>query len=418
MVEPASCLQDKLEIFLKASLFSFLPPHSRGILVLCQAAQWVEYESGEILFREGDYGDSLYLIVNGALRIIKDEVPVWVERTPGTCVGEMALVSGEPRSATVQAMEKTRLLRITRDDFNDALGKDVRIARGVFSAMNRKLQDNLLDQVRVERREIARREALRLAIEVQRSLLPDHEIQHPQLETAGYNMPADSVGGDYYDYLRLSDGCLGFFEADVMDHGLHSAILMAMLKSGLHTQIVYDDSVDAVLKAVSRIVDEQIGVLIFLTCCYVRICPDRQELEYVNAGNPPLLLYRMSTEEILELASRFPPPGLLPKDARDTGFEGRTMFWQPGDLLVIYSDGLVEARNTAEEMYGLAKLKDILKRLARLSAVEILRAVLDDFNAFTQHRPLKDDLTLVIAKARHGVPEEGESASSPQDGKD
>ena len=146
--------------------------------------------------------------------------------------------------------------------------------------------------MQVERREITRKESMRMAGEVQRSLLPAAEVQVPGLSTAGYCRPADVVGGDYYDYLALRDGRQAVFMADVMDHGLHSAMLMAMLKSGLQIKIEHDASVNGVLRAAHRIADEQVGIFIYLTCCYLVFEPAAGYLEYANAGNPPMLLYR------------------------------------------------------------------------------------------------------------------------------
>ena len=118
------------------------------------------------------------------------------------------------------------------------------------------------------------------------------EVHVPGLSTAGYCRPADVVGGDYYDYLTLMDGRQAVFMADVMDHGLHSAMLMAMLKSGLQIKIEHDASVNGVLRAAHRIADEQVGIFIYLTCCYLVFEPAAGYLEYANAGNPPMLLYR------------------------------------------------------------------------------------------------------------------------------
>jgi len=395
MIEP---LQPALDLLRRASLFAHVAPRSAGLRRICEAAKQVKYGAREVLFREGDPGDSLFLIVQGSVRIIKGEIPVAQLSEPGQCVGEMALITDEPRSATVETVAATRLLEITRDDFFGALEVDRSIAQGVFRALNRKLRDNLLELVKSARREIARGESMRMAAEIQRSLLPSKEIRNATIETAGNCQPADLVGGDFYDYLTLPQGGTALLLADVMGHGLHSAMVMAMVKSGLHAQIRFDASIPAVLSAVERIVEEQIRAFIFLSVVYVVVHPATRELEYANAGSPPMLLLRAQQGDVLELESAYPPPGLLPADAK-CSYTGCRVPWRSGDLLVVSSDGLLEAESPEREMYGLNRIKASLGRLAGCSAPDVRSGILDDLRAFTADNPARDDITLVVVKA-------------------
>ena len=390
--------QTSLNILRSAPLFSLLDADSEGLALLSAAAKPVEYPPDQVLFREGDPGDCLYLLVTGGVRILKDNIPVMTLRQPGMCIGELALITEETRSASVETVEPSALLRISRDDFYRALEADPSIARGVFGALDRKLRENLVFQMRVERREIARKESLRMAAEVQQSLLPKQGVVLPRICTAGYCRPADLVGGDYYDYLELPDSKLAIFFADVMDHGLHSAMLMAMLKSGLHAQMRFNPSVEGVLRAVHRIVDEDVGIFIYLSCCYVLFDPVAQQIEYLNAGNPPMLLYRAADKQILELESTLSPPGLLPADT-ETEFAPIEVPWRPGDILLVYSDGLSEAQNAAGQMYGVERIKGLLHGASDLGPQAILNAILADLEHFLVNGRAKDDLTLVAAKA-------------------
>lgn len=390
--------QTSLNILRSAPLFSLLDADSEGLALLSAAAKPVEYPPDQVLFREGDPGDCLYLLVTGGVRILKDNIPVMTLRQPGMCIGELALITEETRSASVETVEPSALLRISRDDFYRALEADPSIARGVFGALDRKLRENLVFQMRVERREIARKESLRMAAEVQQSLLPKQGVVLPRICTAGYCRPADLVGGDYYDYLELPDSKLAIFFADVMDHGLHSAMLMAMLKSGLHAQMRFNPSVEGVLRAVHRIVDEDVGIFIYLSCCYVLFDPVAQQIEYLNAGNPPMLLYRAADKQTLELESTLSPPGLLPADT-ETEFAPIEVPWRPGDILLVYSDGLSEAQNAAGQMYGVERIKGLLHGASDLGPQAILNAILADLEHFLVNGRAKDDLTLVAAKA-------------------
>jgi len=171
-----------------------------------------------------------------------------------------------------------------------------------------------------------------------------------------------------------------------------------MLKAGLHAQMRFSPSVQDVMEAVRRIVDEDVGIFIYLTCCYVLFDPQAQQIEYLNAGNPPMLLYRAAERKILQLESSDAPPGLLPAD-NDGEFAAKTLPWQPGDILFIYSDGLSEAHNRAEHMYGVERVTNILLSSADREAQDILEAVLADLEGFLEGGRTKDDLTLVVARA-------------------
>ncbi len=391
--------QQKLEFLRETQLFSHLSSNSKGLALICQIAQEIDYPAEHVLFSEGDEGDSLYLLVNGNVGIIKDNIQVITFSQPGDCIGEMALVADEPRSATVKTAQATKMLKIPRNDFYQAMTRDFSIAQGMFNVLNEKLRRGLSAEWNAMRKEIAQQESMRMAAEVQQSLLPDKEIDHPKLATAGYCQPADSVGGDYYDYIHLPDARFAIFLSDVMGHGYHSAMLTAMTKSGLHTQISFDSSVAAVMKAINRIAEHHIQTFMYLTCCCVVIDTTKQKLEFVNAGHPPMFLYRAATNEILELESQFTPLGLLPTP-EDMIYNAEEIPWNPDDILVLYSDGITEAENPEEEMYGADRFKDILLDSAGLSPSEIKQKILCDLEMYRSGNGPEDDVTLVVVKAR------------------
>jgi phosphoserine phosphatase RsbU/P len=391
--------QQKLEFVGKTDLFAHLPSDSEGLALISHSAEELDVPAEHVLFEEGDEGDSLYLLVDGKVGIIKDYTQVMTLDQPGICIGEMALIDDEPRSATVKTLTATKLLKIPSEDFYQALKRDFSIARGMFSVLNNKLRNDLEVQMSSIRKEIARQESMRMAAEVQQSLLPSEEIDHPKLATAGYCEPADSVGGDYYDYIYLPGERFAIFLGDVMGHGYHSAMLTAMTKSGLHTQIEFDASMDAVMMAINRVAEQHIRAFIYLTCCCVIIYPDEHKLEYANAGHPPMLLYRAAHKDVIELESQFTPLGLLPTP-EDMAYHSETVSWQPDDVLMLYSDGITEAEDSDEEMYGTERLKDQLLKVATLSPAEIKAAILEDLEAYQSGNSPEDDVTLVIVKGR------------------
>ncbi len=385
---------DKLEFLQKTELFSQLP--QTELKLISNIAEEVTYPADYTVFAEGTDGDSLYLLVNGEVSIIKAETEVLCFNQRGYCIGEIALIDDKPRSATVRTVVPTDFLRITRHDFYQAMARQPLIGSGMFRVLNEKIRKDLEIQMSAIRKEVAQEESMRLAGEVQRSILPDKEIDSAYLISAGYCQPTNSVGGDYYDYLYLPNECIAIFIADVMGHGYHSAMLAAMSKSCLQTQIRFDASVPEVMKALGRVAEEDASTFIYMTCCYAIIHPNNR-IEFANAGHPGMLLFREN--EILELKSQFLPLGISFENM-PTQYCGTEIAWRPGDMLVFYSDGITEASNPAYEMYGLERFKACLSEKRHLSPAEVKQAVLYELASYQQGETPNDDIALIIAKFR------------------
>ena len=392
---------DKLQFLQKTELFAEIP--ETELKPISQIANEVTYPADSLLFEEGDEGDSLYLIVDGKVSIIKAGTEVLFFDEKGYCLGEIALIDNKPRSATVKTVKPTRFLRITRNDFFNAMAREPRIGSGMFRVLNEKIRRDLEIQMSAIRKEIAQEESMRFAAEVQQSLLPNQEISHPCVRTAGYCQPANSVGGDYYDYMELSENRVAIFIGDVMGHGYHSAMVAAMTKSCLETQIRFDASVPEVMKAITRVIEEDSRAFIYITCCYLIIHRDNR-LEYTNAGHPEMLLYRADPnrhnnedEEPLKLESAFLPVGVS-FFSGPSEYHSIEVAWHPGDLLVLYSDGITEAFNPNSEMYGLERLKSLISKKRHLSPEKIKDEILSDLRVHQQGENTNDDITLVVAK--------------------
>lgn len=390
-------LADEKLIFLqKTELFAELPLEK--IESICDVAHEAIFPAEHTLFEEGEDGDSLYLLVDGEICIIKADTEVLSINENGYCFGEVALIDDKPRSATIKTTVPTHLLRIKRHDFYQALSREPLIGRGIFRVLNNKIRHDLEIQMSAIRKEIAQEESMRLAAEVQQSILPNREIKHEYLTSAGYCQPTNSVGGDYYDYLYLTNGKTAIFIGDVMGHGFHSAMVAAMTKSCIQTQIRFDSSVPEVMKAVNRVTEEDAETFIYMTCCYVVIHPDNR-LEFANAGHPAMLLFRSQTDETFELDSQFTPVGIsLPCAEEINHYHATEEQWSSGDLLVLYSDGITEAFNEESEMYGLERFKKLISGIRHLSPDEIKQEILADLQVHQNGNLPYDDITLVVAK--------------------
>jgi phosphoserine phosphatase RsbU/P len=244
--------------------------------------------------------------------------------------------------------------------------------------------------------EMAQRETLarelEIAREVQERLFPQVLPDVPALEYAGHCRPARAVGGDYYDFLALSSGRLGLVIGDVSGKGVPAALLMASLQASVRGQAEGVASVAVLMASVNRLVCDASAENRYATFFYAQFDPATRRLVYSNGGhNPPIVLRR---SEVLRLESGGPPVGLFPF----SHYAQEEIALEPGDLLVLFTDGVSEAENPAEDEWG----EDALVLAARgcdgLPPVEAIARIMQAADRFAAGAPQHDDMTLVVAR--------------------
>ncbi len=247
-------------------------------------------------------------------------------------------------------------------------------------------------------RRIADRERQRVELEtarrIQSSILPELPPRLAGVELAHAYLPASEVGGDFYDVLALDDGRLALAVGDVAGHGVSSGLVMAMAKSALAVQVTFDPEVAPVFVTLNRTVYQTARKRLLATFCYALLDPVRRELLYASAGH--LYPYRISAGgKVEELRANGYPLGVR----RTIEIEPRRTQLDPGDLLFLFSDGLVEARaEGSDEVFGFDRLEQSLGRHAA-GGVEALRdQVLADVADFARHAPREDDMTVVVVR--------------------
>jgi len=246
----------------------------------------------------------------------------------------------------------------------------------------------LIAQVR--RSERIRRE-LEMAAEIQASILPPPLIEAGPLKVVSSCVPAQEVGGDAYIVLPLDDGLLAGV-ADVSGHGLSSALLMNAFASEIQALCLTETRPGALLDATNRLIGMRVGDMsLFVTVVLVRYWEDGK-VSIASAGHPPaMVLTAGGGVELIDIGGV--PLGVLD----DERYEEAVL--EPGSYngIVLYSDGLTEARNVAGAMYGLGRLEELLRRLAegRPGSAEVHAAILEDLRRFTGGVPQADDLTVL-----------------------
>lgn len=254
------------------------------------------------------------------------------------------------------------------------------------------------DDVPPHVRRIAERERQKVELEtarsIQSSILPELPPQLNGVPLAHAYLPATEVGGDFYDVLALADGRLALAVGDVAGHGASSGLIMAMAKSALAVQTAVDPEVDSVFATLNRTVHQSARQRLLTTLCYAVLDPIERQMLYASAGH--LFPYRVTAEgRVLALESVAYPLGVRPLLAVQSRSERLTA----GDLVVLFSDGVIEARRPdSDEMFGFARLEEVLRRQAGTSPEQAREAILEAVEAFRGRGPRDDDLTLLVVQ--------------------
>lgn len=251
---------------------------------------------------------------------------------------------------------------------------------------NARLLEEQLDRERLEHE-------LQLASEIQQRFQPTESPHVAGYELQGISFPCYEIGGDYYDFIARADGRMLIALGDVSGKGTAAALLMSSLHAAVHAQASSRSSLVETISAVNNYLAENIPSNRFVTLFYAELDPLTGALAFINAGhNPPLIVHSAGTVE--NLSSGGLPLGIMP----DTPYrEGHTQL-QPGDVLVIYSDGVSEAVNPQGEEFGAQRLHQVVGLNIERSAAGIRDRIESALTKFAQGTPAADDITLVIVK--------------------
>ena len=252
-------------------------------------------------------------------------------------------------------------------------------------------------QAHAERLEAERRAAheLEIAKQVQARLFPQVQPQLKTLEYAGFCLQARQVGGDYYDFLNLGPDRLGLIIGDVSGKGIAAALLMAHLQASLRSQSALAfDQPEALLKSVNQLFFDNTGDSSYASLFFAEYDDTTRRLRYANCGHLcGLLLTRDGTVE--KLGSTGTLLGLF----REWDCSMREQVLSPGDVLVLYTDGVTEAGNRQGEEFGERGLLEVLRQQQGLSCRAMLTAIVDEVQRFSSQEQ-HDDITAIVAKFR------------------
>lgn len=263
---------------------------------------------------------------------------------------------------------------------------------GVLAENFNQMTDGLRDRYRL-------RQALDLAKEVQQSLLPKTNPTFAGLDISGTSIYCDETGGDYFDFFRNDAAGARDYSvviADVSEHGIPSALLMASTRAFLRQRASLAGGIASVVTDVNRQLTRDVDDSgRFITLFFLQVNMDRRTLNWVRAGHDPAVLYDPVSDQFEELGGKGIALGLDSSwQYESQSYAGLT----EGQIVVLSTDGIWEARNPQDQMFGKEALYRIIQRHAHKSAAEIQETILSELRRFQQDLMPADDITLVVIK--------------------
>ncbi|MGL1932534.1 MAG: SpoIIE family protein phosphatase [Desulfotalea sp.] len=245
----------------------------------------------------------------------------------------------------------------------------------------------------------AHKKALVLAGEVQKSLLPQSNPVIKGLDIAGRNISCDEIGGDYFDFIwsqKPGTGSLSIIVGDISGHGIDSALLMTTARAFLRMRASQPGTISEIVSAMNRhLTKDVLDTGKFMTLFYLSLDPIVKSLEWIRAGHDPALIYTPSTNSFEELKGKGVALGVIDDIDYITNCRGSLT---KGQIIAVGTDGIWEAFNNNDEMFGKERLKDVIRNNHKKSSDEILESVYQELKIFTRGRKNEDDITLVIIK--------------------
>lgn len=278
------------------------------------------------------------------------------------------------------------------DQFNAYSEDDLEVLMMLASQVAIIIEKVMLHEQLVEKKRLEGQ--LEVARQVQLELLPAKDPELTGYDISAYNFPTEEVSGDYYDWVRIYDDQIGIVIADVSGKGVPAAILMAFLRASLRaaTHIGYATHIS--MAKVNFLLWESIESNQFVTAFYGILDAQKGTLAYSNAGhNPPLLLDAAGNAKFIEKGEQ--PLGMF----RETRYHEYYLEFEPGDVLVLYTDGATEASSPSGEEFGRERLAEAVKKAYERPAREMIATLQMEILEWTDHAGSNDDVTFFVIKA-------------------
>lgn len=402
--------------FRNIPLFRDIPPSD--LIEFVNSLPVETFDAGVYLFRDGDPGENLYVVVDGNLEVVlaadsPDEMLLKV-CGPGEYVGEMGLILADgKRTATVRANTRTRAWVMSRAKFVQLLQRWPVIAYAMVNILSERLdatneatfrdlteknhalqkayddlkaaQEQLIEKERLERE-------LKVAAEIQLSILPDVLPTTVGFDFGARILPARRVGGDFYDVFELAEANrMGVVIGDVADKGVPAALFMARAHALIMAEADKGVTPGQVLEMVNGHITHLQRSAQFVTALYGILDGDKNSFVYARAGHEPPLLLR--ADGVVERIPHGPGMSLGLWD--EITLDQQVVILEKGSTLVLFTDGMTDCRDHAGTAFGLDRVKDTLAGLNGLSGQEVCDRLFAALMSYQDGASQDDDVTLV-----------------------
>ena len=256
----------------------------------------------------------------------------------------------------------------------------------------------MLREARETREELTQIQAeLGVAARIQMSLLPQSSLNRAQVDIAAVMLPARQVSGDFYDFFAIDQNRVGFAIGDVSGKGIPAALFMAVARTVLRSTALHGASPGDCFAAVNRVLAPQGGGQMYVTLFYGILDTESGRLTWSVGGHaPPWLLPATGSPRKIE-----GPRGFMVGMFEDATFDSTETPLQPGDIVLLHTDGITDAENANHEMYGAARLAELIDSIRSRDVTEVARKIVEAVRDFTAGAPQADDITLLAVRFGH-----------------
>jgi len=312
------------------------------------------------------------------------EDPVYINARNSTRSEMVAPIISNDEVIGVFDLESDQFNAYSEDDLEVLMMLASQVAIIIEKVM---LHEQLIEKKRLEGQ-------LEVARQVQLELLPPRDPQLAGYDISAYNFPTEEVSGDYYDWVRIYEDQIGVVIADVSGKGVPAAILMAFLRASLRSATHIGYATHISMAKVNFLLWESIESNLFVTAFYGILDAQKGTLSYSNAGhNPPLLVNAAGTSRFIDKGEQ--PLGMF----RETRYHEYYLEFEPGDVLVLYTDGATEANSPSGEEFGRERLAQAVKRNYERPARELIASLQLEILEWTNNVGSNDDVTFFVIKA-------------------
>lgn len=231
---------------------------------------------------------------------------------------------------------------------------------------------------------------LKIARDIQKSVLPKTFPNRDSIEFGVISVPAKIIGGDYYDFFELENGQIGILIADIVGKGIPAALYMVMVASIMYEYVKNFSSPKDAFTIINKVMINSPVLKKYVPVFYAVFDPNTLKFTYANAGHEPGLAWANGAFQFLD-TDGFPLGG-----SDDTEFEEKTLQLRPGDKIMLFTDGITEARNTEETDFGIDRLKQLITQNSTLTAQSLTEKIYQSIEIYSQNTPQHDDLTMII----------------------